>query len=72
MTRYSVANSKGDFPVSDAEGESQVSQGDSIANADSSGVAKEEHAQDRSSRKEDKPFTVLPPAPTKYDFKKEK
>ena len=72
MTRYSVANSKGDFPVSDAEGESQGSQGDSIANADSSGVAKEEHAQDRSSRKEDKPFAVLPPAPTKYDFKKEK
>ena len=72
MTRYSVANSKGDFPVSDAEGDSQASEGDSIANADNPGVSKEEQVRDRSSRKEEKPFTVLPPAPTKYDFKKEK
>ena len=72
MTRYSVANSKGDFPVSDAEGENLSSQGDSAVNADNPGVLMEEKVQEKSSGKEEKPFTVLPPAPTKYDFKKEK
>lgn len=70
MTRYSVANSKGDFPVSDAEGESSPSQGDSLSNA--SAPATLNTVQEDTARKDVKPVTVLPPAPTKYDFKKKK
>jgi hypothetical protein len=70
MTRYSVANSKGDFPVSDAEGESSPLQGDSLSNA--SAPATLNAVQEDSARKDVKPVTVLPPAPTKYDFKKKK
>ncbi len=70
MTRYSVANSKGDFPVSDAEGESSPLQGDSLSNA--SAPATLNAVQEDTARKDVKPVTVLPPAPTKYDFKKKK
>lgn len=34
MTRYSVMNSKGDFPMSDADGETQETQADTTATAD--------------------------------------
>lgn len=70
MTRYSVANSKGDFPVSDAEGERPPLQGDSLTNAGA--PAAQNAGQEDTVRKGAKPVVVLPPAPTKYDFKKKK
>lgn len=82
MTRYSVANSKGDFPMSDADGET-------TANADTTSCTETQAletqlpkhsvpnvsvaptnapAQPRQAQKE--PIKQLPPAPSKFEFKK--
>lgn len=70
MTKYSVANSKGDFPMSDADGDS-AEQTDSTAIADT--TATNQHTINTSKSRIHKAdnIKVLPPAPTKYDFKKE-
>lgn len=70
MTRYSVANSKGDFPVSDAEGDSPAKT-DSTTNADTTSVQVQEQQVLNSRKHKNEQRRTLPPAPTKYDFKKE-
>lgn len=69
MTRYSVANSKGDFPVSDAEGE-DAAQSDSTAIADTTSAQAQEQQVLNSRKHKTETRKTLPPAPTKYDFKK--
>jgi hypothetical protein len=82
MTRYSVANSKGDFPMSDADGET-TAQSDSTVSAETPALEASAPkqpvsnaspppadmlAQPRQTKKE--PVKQLPPAPTKFEFKK--
>lgn len=70
MTRYSVMNSKGDFPVSDADSPQQEVPADSAAAIAGQPVLAPEDTRQRTPNS-----TVtrsLPPAPTKYDFQKEK
>lgn len=84
MTRYSVANSKGTFPMSDAEGDTPATT-DSLATENtvptSAGTPIPPHASatipipPQSSAIKPRtanPAKVLEPAPTKFDFKKEK
>lgn len=68
MTRYSVANSKGTFPVSDAD-EAPV---DSSATENTQAVGTTPTAPTTLRSTHPSPVKVLAPAPTKYDFKKEK
>lgn len=80
MTRYSVANSKGDFPMSDAEGDADApAPADSAANAGTPALPSEgpsattqPHGALKVRNPNAMPVRQLPPAPTKYDFKKEK
>lgn len=71
MTRYSVMNSKGDFPMSDADGEQQDVQSDTTLTSTVSERhpdttdATRQHIHDTSGS------TIMEPAPTKYDFQKE-
>lgn len=70
MTRYSVMNSKGDFPMSDAEGEQQGAPADSTTSpADTLATIQDAAKQRTPGISGNK---VLAPAPTKYDFLKEK
>ena len=81
MTRYSVANSKGDFPMSDAEGGSPTPT-DSTINANTpeqspaepstQPVGTQAHSPLKPRNPNAAPVKLLAPAPTKYDFKKEK
>lgn len=81
MTRYSVANSKGEFPMSDADGGTAAA-ADTPINADSmvQGTEKvtvpvpatQQHIPIKPRNPNAAPVKSLPPAPTKYDFKKEK
>lgn len=82
MTRYSVANSKGDFPMSDADGETTAQSASTVsaetpaleASAPKQPVSNASPppadmlAQPRQTKKE--PVKQLPPAPTKFEFKK--
>ena len=81
MTRYSVANSKGDFPMSDADGGTGTP-ADSSTNADTSAISANAHSVPPANTPANTPLKprnpnaspvkVLAPAPTKFDFKKEK
>lgn len=81
MTRYSVANSKGDFPMSDAEGGSPTPT-DSTINANTPAqsptvpstqpIGTQAHSPLKPRNPNAAPVKLLAPAPTKYDFKKEK
>ncbi len=81
MTRYSVANSKGDFPMSDADGGTGTP-ADSTTNADTSAISTNAHSAPPANTPANTPLKprnpnaspvkVLAPAPTKFDFKKEK
>ncbi len=69
MTRYSVMNSKGDFPMSDADGEQQESPADTTA---TQAKAQPSAPNAMRQRAPNAPGSiVLDPAPTKYDFLKE-
>lgn len=69
MTRYSVLNSKGDFPMSDAEGEQQGTPADTVATS-TDGQPKATDASRQ--RTPNSPVAnQMAPAPTKYDFLKE-
>lgn len=69
MTRYSVTNSKGDFPVSDAEGESPE-QTDSVTIDETTSVQAKEQQVLNSRKNKNETRKTMPPAPTKFDFKK--
>lgn len=70
MTRYSVANSKGDFPASDAEGET-TTPGDSTTSAENIIINTPDTEEQKTRKTKVGPIKTLAPAPTKYDFKKE-
>ncbi len=69
MTRYSVINSKGDFPMSDADGE----QTDTTADTTNTAVEVQPVSPPKIRGRAPTPSggIVLEPAPTKYDFLKE-
>lgn len=70
MTRYSVANSQGDFPMSDADGSNPNPQEDSLATPSRTAPTQQQPVQIQSHKENATPKITLPPAPTKYDFKK--
>lgn len=81
MTRYSVANSKGDFPMSDAEGESTMPTDSTVsedtpaistAGVSAPTITTQPHSPQKPRNPNAAPVKLLAPAPTKYDFKKEK
>ena len=77
MTRYSVANSKGDFPMSDAEGGSPTPT-DSTINANTPAqshtvpstqpIGTQAHSPLKPRNPNAAPVKLLAPAPTKYDL----
>ncbi len=69
MTRYSVMNSKGDFPMSDADGEQQESPADTTAIQEKAQPSAPNTMRQRTPNASDN--IVMEPAPTKYDFLKE-
>ncbi len=79
MTRYSVINSKGDFPMSDAE-EGVTATSDSTTNADTLAISTNTPSAPSTTTQpytplkprtpNAAPIKVLAPAPNKYDFKK--
>lgn len=78
MTRYSVMNSSGDFPMSDAEGETSEEQPDTTATTSPTVATPASEPQPaptgnlRRRTLSSPGATVLEPAPTKYDFLMEK
>ena len=69
MTRYSVMNSSGEFPMTDADGETQEAQADTTAAVSAPQPSATAPTRQRAINA---PATiVLEPAPTKYDFQKE-
>lgn len=70
MTRYSVLNSKGDFPMSDADGETPDAQPDTTVATDTTQPVPTTNTRQRLPNAAG--TNVLEPAPTKYDFLKEK
>jgi LPS export ABC transporter protein LptC len=74
MTRYSVANSKGTFPMSDAEGDNaNTADSTTTENTTQKPVTTNIPPQISVAKpRSTNPTKVLEPAPTKFDFKKEK